>query len=256
MSDDARPEEAGTTPGSRARRRRPVLLVAAVALLVGGVAAVAVGVAGQQSAPPSAVESPTPVEPVETPSPVEPVETDEPTTPVEPVETDEPTTPVEPVETPPVEATAAQPLPTEVSIPSIDVASDLLHLGLNADGTVAVPEGDDVDTAAWFDGSPRPGAVGPAVIEGHVDSVNGESVFYDLATVEPGATIDVGREDGSTVSYVVDRVEQYPKNEFPTLAVYGNTESPELRVITCGGSWDPEIGHYRDNTVVYAHLAE
>ncbi|SDS01689.1 Sortase family protein [Paraoerskovia marina] len=242
MSDDARPEEAGTTPGSRARRRRPVLLVAAVALLVSGVAAVAVGVAGQQSAPPSAVESP--VEPVETPSPVEPVETDE------------PTTPVEPVETPPVEATAAQPLPTEVSIPSIDVASDLLHLGLNADGTVAVPEGDDVDTAAWFDGSPRPGAVGPAVIEGHVDSVNGESVFYDLATVEPGATIDVGREDGSTVSYVVDRVEQYPKNEFPTLAVYGNTESPELRVITCGGSWDPEIGHYRDNTVVYAHLAE
>lgn len=247
MTDDARPDEAGTTPDRRARRRRPVLLAAAVALLLGGATAVAVAVVGQDPAPPSvsSAESTAAAEsaaPAATPS----AQTGSTSTP--PAESSAPAEPVEAEEAP-------EPLPSQVTIPSIDVSSELLHLGLNDDGTVAVPEGDDVDSAAWFDGSPRPGAVGPAVIEGHVDSQNGPSVFYDLVTLEPGAEVSVDREDGTEVTYVVDRLETYPKDEFPTLAVYGNTDGPELRLITCGGLWDPETGHYRDNTVVYASLA-
>ena len=44
----------------------------------------------------------------------------------------------------------------------------------------------------------------------------------------------------------------YPKDAFPTDRVYGPTAGPELRLITCGGSFDRSAGSYRDNTVVFA----
>jgi hypothetical protein len=60
--------------------------------------------------------------------------------------------------------------------------------------------------------------------------------------------------DGNTARFTVDRVVSYPKAHFPTLAVYGATPRAELRLITCGGSFDRNSGHYLNNTVAYAHL--
>ena len=162
-----------------------------------------------------------------------------------------------PAPTRPIAAPAvAAALPVAVRIPSIGVDSDLIRLGLNPDGTLGVPQpGPDYDKAGWFTGSPAPGSIGPAVIEGHIDSAaNGPSVFFELGAVAAGDEIEVDRADGSTVRFVVDKVTSYPKDQFPTLEVYGNTAGPELRVITCGGDFDSAKGSYRDNTVVYAHL--
>jgi LPXTG-site transpeptidase (sortase) family protein len=141
-----------------------------------------------------------------------------------------------------------------IRIPSIEVRSDLLTLGANPDGTLQVPRpGPDYDKAAWFDGSPRPGNTGPAVIEGHVDSAeNGPSVFYSLGALTAGDRIEVARADGSTVAFEVHDVRVVPKNDFPTFEVYGNTAGPELRLITCGGPFDGASGHYEDNVVVFA----
>ncbi|MGF0117297.1 class F sortase [Promicromonospora sp. Marseille-Q5078] len=217
--------------------RRTTVVVAA-GLLLGGGAAVGVGLATQE-------QPPAPVTAVATPSSDAAPRPSASATPG--------ATRTTPPTAMPADAAAAP--PARVRIPAIDVDSRLLHLGLNDDGTVAVPAGDDIDKAAWFDGSPRPGDVGPAVLEGHVDSPNGESVFYHLSELEPGEKVHVDRKDGSTVTFVVDRVEAYDKDEFPTRTVYANTEGPELRLITCGGAWNPDIGHYEDNTVVYAHEA-
>ncbi len=154
-------------------------------------------------------------------------------------------------------AAVPQPLPVALTVPAIDVSSDLITVGLRADGTLEVPEGPDYDKAAWFEESPRPGAVGPAVLEGHVDSAeNGPSVFYRLGDLRVGDEIAVTRDDGSTVTFRVDDVRSYPKDDFPTLDVYGNTTGPELRLITCGGEFDRAAGHYVDNTVVFASLVE
>ncbi|MGQ0779330.1 MAG: hypothetical protein ACT4NY_33770 [Pseudonocardiales bacterium] len=50
------------------------------------------------------------------------------------------------------------------------------------------------------------------------------------------------------------QVDLYPKSDFPTEQVYGNTEQPELRLITCGDSFNSEARSYRDNVVVFAKL--
>ncbi|RBY86021.1 class F sortase [Blastococcus sp. TF02A-26] len=132
-----------------------------------------------------------------------------------------------------------------------------MDLGLNPDGTVEVPPLERDDRAGWYEPGPEPGAVGPAVILGHVDSAEyGPGVFYDLGALTPGDPIEVSRADGTVAVFTVDRVEVHPKDEFPTIEVYGNTPDPQLRLITCGGDFDNSARSYEDNVVVFASLRE
>jgi hypothetical protein len=80
-------------------------------------------------------------------------------------------------------------------------------------------------------------------------------VFYDLAALRPGDEVSVDRRDGSVVRFAVTRVAQYPKDDFPTEDVYGDVDSAQLRLITCGGDFDHRARSYRDNIVVYAESA-
>jgi hypothetical protein len=66
--------------------------------------------------------------------------------------------------------------------------------------------------------------------------------------------IRVGLADGRILIFRVQRLERYPKDEFPAEAVYFPTLDRELRLITCGGEFDYAAGSYRDNIVVYATL--
>ena len=143
-----------------------------------------------------------------------------------------------------------------MEIGKIGVSSELLHLGLQENGTLEVPPEDAGAPAGWYNGSPAPGDPGPAVLLGHVNSLSQTAgVFARLPELSKGDIIRIEREDGSSVVFTVDRGEQYRKNQFPTLEVYGNTEGPELRLITCDG-YNPDTGIFEDNYVVYASLAE
>ena len=46
----------------------------------------------------------------------------------------------------------------------------------------------------------------------------------------------------------------YLKSRFPTGTVYGAAPNAQLRLITCGGTFDAATGHYLSNTIVYATL--
>ena len=113
---------------------------------------------------------------------------------------------------------------------------------------------DDFDRAGWFTGGAAPGDVGPAVVAGHVDSVDGPAVFSRLGELGPGAEVLVDREDGTTARFTVTEVARYPKTAFPTEAVYGPTPRAELRLVTCGGEFDRSRRSYVDNVVVTAVL--
>lgn len=146
----------------------------------------------------------------------------------------------------------ATPSPVRISIPRIQVTSPLDRLGREADGTVEVPSKWDV--AGWYELGPRPGDPGSAVILGHVDSTSGPAVFYRLRELRLGDVIEVARSDRSTVRFVVQRTAQYSKSRFPTDEVYYPTLAPELRLVTCGGSFDYTAHHYRSNIIVFATL--
>lgn len=143
--------------------------------------------------------------------------------------------------------------PARVRIPAIGVDASVIELGQQDDGTLETPE--DFSETGWWQGGPRPGQLGAAVIAGHVDSTSGPAVFYDLRNLRQGDEIVVEGVDGGTVTFTVDHLEQHAKDEFPTSAVYGYTRDPTLRLVTCGGQFDRSLRSYTDNIVVFADLA-
>jgi len=138
--------------------------------------------------------------------------------------------------------------PTRVRITEIGVDSPLESLVLDKTGTLQAPT--TYGEAGWFAQGTQPGDPGPAVIAGHVDSKAGPGVFYRLRDLKPGNQAQVQR-DGKWLTFTVTATDKYPKTAFPTSKVYGPTPDPELRLITCGGTFDPTKNSYRDNIVVY-----
>jgi sortase (surface protein transpeptidase) len=142
--------------------------------------------------------------------------------------------------------------PVSLQIPAVGVRTRLIRLGLTAAGELQVPQNTTV--AGWYTGSPRPGQTGAAVIAGHVDSQAGPAVFFRLRLLRPGDRIYVRRADGSLAVFGVSTVRMYRKTRFPTAAVYGPVPDAQLRLITCGGTFDPATGHYLSNVIVSATL--
>ncbi len=140
--------------------------------------------------------------------------------------------------------------PTSIQIPSIRVDAGLGRVGLQSDGSIAVPS--DWNQPAWYTDGPAPGAQGPAVIVGHLDSNTGPAVFWRVAKLKPGDAILITRQDGSKLSYHVTSVGTFARATFPTAAVYGPTAGSALRLITCGGAFDWAAHRYFDNVVVFA----
>jgi sortase family protein len=217
---DPKPVTAGSGP------RRPVGL--GIALATGVVAAVvaAGSTAGGHAADPAPVASARVFEaldliPIEPPAPIEPGVRD----------------------TPALRA-------TEVRLPTLGIDSTLVDLDVGADGVLQPPG--DPNVAGWYRRGAVPGEQGPAVIAGHVDSQEGPAVFFRLDGLAPGDPVEVARSDGKAFDYRVVSVESHAKAAFPTALVYGPAPGPVLRLVTCGGVFDPRSRHYRDNVVVTA----
>ncbi|GLW07581.1 class F sortase [Microtetraspora sp. NBRC 13810] len=144
--------------------------------------------------------------------------------------------------------------PVRLRVPAIGVNTGVIGLKLDRSGRLVAPK--RFDNVGWNVAGPEPGEPGVAVIAGHVDSRTGPAVFYRLRQLKKGDTIRVERADGSAVTFKVQRLARYPKNRIPNAQVYGRSSKPELRLITCGGTFDRSRGSYRDNIVVYAAQAK
>ena len=140
--------------------------------------------------------------------------------------------------------------PVALQIPAIGVRTRLVQLGITRQGTLQVPSSPSV--AGWYTGSPRPGEIGSSIIAGHIDSFLGPGVFYRLRELHPGDRIYVRQADGRSAVFEVTAVHQYPKAQFPAAAVYGPVPDAELRLITCGGTFDNATRSYLSNIVVYS----
>lgn len=137
-------------------------------------------------------------------------------------------------------------------IPAIGVSTNLVRLGLTADDTLQVPP--TAAVAGWYTGSPRPGAVGSSILAGHIDSRLGPGVFYRLSELRRGEYVYVIRANRTVAVFEVTSLRTYAKSSFPAKAIYGPVPDAELRLITCGGTFDFATGSYLSNVVVYATL--
>jgi sortase (surface protein transpeptidase) len=140
--------------------------------------------------------------------------------------------------------------PVRIEIPAIHVDASLQRLHRDEKGVLQPP--DSWTQAGWFAGGVVPGAVGPAVIAGHLDTTKREAVFVDLRLLRPGDRIKVVLSTKRTISFVVTHARVVRKALFPTAEVYGPTPDAQLRLITCSEPFDEARGIYADNLVVFA----
>jgi LPXTG-site transpeptidase (sortase) family protein len=140
--------------------------------------------------------------------------------------------------------------PVRIRIPAISVDAAVVDLGLEQDGTLEVPA--DFGVAGWYTGRSVPGDSGPSVVVGHVDSHTGPAVFFELSRLEVGDLIQIDRSDGLVAWFEIRELTSVDKDEFPTQRVYGDTDGPTLRLITCGGDFDRSMRSYRENLIAFA----
>jgi len=144
--------------------------------------------------------------------------------------------------------------PVGITITAIEVdTTALVPLTVGPDGVLPAPT--DFATVGWHVRGPNPGQLGPAVLAAHVDGPDGPAAFYRLGELTAGDEVSIARDDGTVARFVIDAVNRYAKDDFPTSQVYGDTTGrAEIRLITCGGAFDRSTGHYVDNIVVFGHL--
>ena len=143
--------------------------------------------------------------------------------------------------------------PTSLRIPALGIDTSIVSLSL-ADGVMETPR--EPSIAGWYEGSPAPGELGPAVITAHYDWYDGPGLFYNLYQANLGDKIYVTRDDGSEAVFEVSAVEQHDREQIPNEAIYGNIDHAGLRLITCAGYFQKDSMTYTDNLIVYAHLVE
>ncbi|NUP78868.1 MAG: class F sortase [Nonomuraea sp.] len=128
-----------------------------------------------------------------------------------------------------------------------------MPLSIQRDGTLSVPG--TAQEVGLYDAGPTPGQLGPAVLAAHVDTPAGvPGIFANLRQVKTGDLVKISRQDGTHLSFTVDRVDSFRKTQFPTHQVYdGDFTHAEIRLVTCGGPTD-DRNEYRDNVIVFGHL--
>jgi hypothetical protein len=145
--------------------------------------------------------------------------------------------------------------PVRISIPALGVHAPLVPVGRDRQGRIAVPPESEPRLAGWYRRGVTPGSAGTAIIDGHVDTRSGPAVFYGLGGLRRGDTIEVDRRDHRAAVFVIYAMALYRKHGFPARVIYGpRGGAAELRVITCGGAFNPRQG-YLDDVVVFARLA-
>ncbi|MVZ99270.1 class F sortase [Actinomadura sp. LD22] len=145
--------------------------------------------------------------------------------------------------------------PTKITISRIGVSAPVGQIGLLPGGRIQEPPLSRPNLAGWYKEGPTPGEVGPAVILGHVDANKKAAVFFRLKELKPGDKIQIGRKDGTTATFTVERTQRVNKDAFPHRKVFGESlDHPALRLVTCGGAFDPKAGHYTENLIVYSTM--
>jgi LPXTG-site transpeptidase (sortase) family protein len=143
------------------------------------------------------------------------------------------------------------PAPITLEISAIDVVSEVVPVGVDADQQVVIPE--DISQVGWYRFGATPGTgVGSSVIVGHRDGRNyGVGAFYDLGRLGIGDPISVTNEAGTQITYEVTGVESISKSKLPFRELFRETGEETLTLISCIGYFEPGVG-YDANIIVSA----
>ena len=147
--------------------------------------------------------------------------------------------------------------PYRLIIPSIGVDTDVEMVGVLHDGNLATPPLNPWDDVGWYAAGPRPGEVGSAVIDGHLDRPGGSpAVFWNLRDLHVGDSVMIVDSVGHTVRFRVTRIALYRPQQAPVHEIFGDKSGSYLNLITCAGDWIASQHQTAFRLIVYTTLVQ
>lgn len=137
----------------------------------------------------------------------------------------------------------------------MDLDLPVVAIGVGSKGLLSLPP--NPSNIGWYEYGPATDAsAGSTLLAGHLDSLRyGLGPLVRLRQVGRGDLIAVTTVSGRVDRYRVSDVQRVRKADLVALGVFDRDGSPMLRIVTCGGPFDPSTG-YRDNLVVTATPVE
>jgi hypothetical protein len=142
-------------------------------------------------------------------------------------------------------------VPVELRVPAARIRMRVVPKGVRPDGQMALPPKPTV--VGWYRFGAVPLGLGSTVLAAHVDSRRfGLGPLARLGGLEAGDELTVLLSDGRSVRYRTVAVRRIAKQSSALGAIFDRDGRSRLRVVTCGGPFDPDNGGYRDNVVLTA----
>lgn len=138
--------------------------------------------------------------------------------------------------------------PDRLLVETLDVDAPLVTTLVDTDGAFVPP--DDPAQLGWWRGV-RPGeGEGSVVVAGHIDSRRfGQGPLARVVELRPGDRAVLTGSGEQSAEYVVRGVQTFPKESFPAADLFGTGGPERLVLVTCGGTFDRELGGWDSNVV-------
>ncbi|WP_233097783.1 class F sortase [Dictyobacter vulcani] len=104
--------------------------------------------------------------------------------------------------------------PVHIKIPAINVDTDIEPVGVLPSGNMDTPQHNPWDGTGWYNSGTRPGELGSAVIDGHVDRPGGgPAIFWNLRNMKPGDKVLITTRSGQHLSFHTTKSEAIPPDK-------------------------------------------
>ncbi|WP_239616161.1 class F sortase [Cohnella mopanensis] len=140
-------------------------------------------------------------------------------------------------------------IPARIYIPAIDVHAEIEPVSVTNKGQMAVPH--STGKVGYLSDGILPGAIGNAIMDGHVDSYVGPAVFFNLKKLKKGDSVYVKNNKGYSVPFIVESVESFQTSEAPIKRIFGHIDEPRLNLITCTGKYSRKKREHEARLVVF-----
>ncbi len=143
--------------------------------------------------------------------------------------------------------------PARLCIPALVLSAPVVPVGATPAGVMA--EAPDPWAVGWYAPGPPPGALGNAALAGAVDARGvGPAIFWELDRLRAGDVLVVVDRAGVARRFVVVENAVYLRDDAPLTTIFGPGDDANLALITGAGTWEPALGVYDSNRIVFARM--
>ncbi|WP_256758685.1 class F sortase [Cohnella sp. WQ 127256] len=140
-------------------------------------------------------------------------------------------------------------IPSRLFIPTIGVHAGIEPVDVSSTGQMGVPK--STDKVGYLSSGILPGAVGNAVMDGHVDTYNGKAIFYHLKNLKKGDPVFIKNDKERSIEFIVESIEIFKTSEAPINRIFGPMNEPRLNLITCAGKYSRSKREHEARLVVF-----